>query len=200
MPNTTFPHQKSVRIHREVARTDFLGIKNENWQAAARDLRPHALVLYLYLASNADNYTLALSPAAVREAVGMARSTYNDQVQILIDKGYLILSHGNTYDFYEVPQPRAVRNYNDNNTSLGYNVYNDNPRAVNEITDAVNLCTADNREINNSTNAINNDKINIGFPSRIEVPKVKEIVISIPKSEGKSRPQVQEKKHSTFEF
>jgi hypothetical protein len=31
MPNITYPHQKTVRIHREVARTDFLGIKNENW-------------------------------------------------------------------------------------------------------------------------------------------------------------------------
>lgn len=66
-------------------------------------MRPHALLLYLYLASNADNYTLALSQAAVREAVGMARTTYHDQVQVLIDKGYLVLSHGNTYDFYEVP-------------------------------------------------------------------------------------------------
>ena len=189
MPNTTYPHQKSVCIHREVARTDFLGIKNENWQAAARDLRPHALVLYLYLASNADNYTLALSPAAVRESVGMARSTYNDQVQILIDKGYLVLSHGNTYDFYEVPQPRAVRNYNDNNTRLGYNVDNDNPGDVNDVTDAVNLCTADNREINNSENDINNKITNIDFPSRIETPKVREIVISKPEAEGKKRPK-----------
>ena len=78
MPNITFPNQKSVRIHREVAKTNFLGIKNENWQAAARDLRPFSLALYLYLASNADNYTLALSPVAVEEAIGMRRSTYND--------------------------------------------------------------------------------------------------------------------------
>ena len=78
MPNMTYPNQKMVCIHREVARSDFLGIKNENWQAAARDLRPHALMLYLYLASNADNYTLALSPVAVQEAIGMPRSTYND--------------------------------------------------------------------------------------------------------------------------
>lgn len=198
MPNTTFPHQKSVRIHREVARTDFLGIKNANWQAAARDLRPHAFILYLYLASNADNYTLALSPVAVREAVGMARSTYNDQVQNLIDKGYLVLSHGNTYDFYEVPQPRAVRDLND--TSLVINSDDHLTTAVNEVTDAVNLCTASNREINNSANSINNESINIEFPSRIEVPKVKEIVIKSPKAEGRSRPPVQEKKPKTFEF
>ena len=198
MPNTTFPHQKSVRIHREVARTDFLGIKNANWQAAARDLRPHAFILYLYLASNADNYTLALSPVAVREAVGMARSTYNDQVQNLIDKGYLVLSHGNTYDFYEVPQPRAVRDLND--TSLVINSDEHLTTAVNEVTDAVNLCTASNREINNSANSINNESINIEFPSRIEAPKVKEIVIKSPKAEGRSRPPVQEKKPNTFEF
>ena len=198
MPNTTFPHQKSVRIHREVARTDFLGIKNANWQAAARDLRPHALILYLYLASNADNYTLALSPVAVREAVGMARSTYNDQVQNLIDKGYLVLSHGNTYDFYEVPQPRAVRDLND--TSLVINSDEPLTRAVNEVTDAVKSCTPEDREINNSANSINNESINIESPSRIEAPKVKEIVIKVPKAEGRSRPPVQENKQSTFEF
>lgn len=72
--------------------------------------------------------------------------------------------------------------------------------AVNEVTDAVNLCTASNREINNSANSINNESINIEFPSRIEVPKVKEIVIKSPKAEGRSRPPVQEKKPKTFEF
>jgi len=66
MPNYTFPNQRMVCVHRERASADFLGIKNENWMAAARDLSAHALKLYLYLASNADNYKLALSPAAVR--------------------------------------------------------------------------------------------------------------------------------------
>ena len=75
----TVPNQRVVTIHREKARSDFLGIKNENWQSAARDLGAHALLLYLYLASNADGYDLALSPAAIRQAVGMARSTYHDQ-------------------------------------------------------------------------------------------------------------------------
>lgn len=74
----TYPNQRMVKIHREPFKSDFLGIKNENWQAAARDLRPHALLLYFYLASNANNYSLALSPAAVHEAIGMPRSTYND--------------------------------------------------------------------------------------------------------------------------
>ena len=165
MPNTTYPNQKRVCIHREIARTDFLGIKNENWQAAARDLRPHALVLYLYLASNADNYTLALSPAAVREAIGMARSTYNDQVQNLMDKGYLVLSHGNTYDFYEVPQKRNIQNNND--TSLAYDYNDDYPVIVEDATRAVKNRPTGDREINNSENVINNEEKNIDYSSTL---------------------------------
>lgn len=107
MPSITYPNQRLVRIHRESAKTDFLGIKNENWQAASRDLGAHALQLYLYLASNANNYTSALSPVAVRQAIGMARSTYHDQFHKLVDKGYLVPGTGNTFDFYEVPQTAA---------------------------------------------------------------------------------------------
>ncbi len=104
MPQITFPNQRMVKIHRESAKADFLGIKNENWQAAARDLGAHGLRLYLYFAANANNFTLALSPAAVRAAVGIPRSTYFDQFAILVNKGYLVPATGNTYDFYEVPQ------------------------------------------------------------------------------------------------
>ena len=90
MPPMTFPNQRVVRIHRESVKSDFLGIKNENWQAASRDLGAHGLRLYLYLASNANNYNLALSPAAARAAIGIPRSTYFDQFAILVDKGYLV--------------------------------------------------------------------------------------------------------------
>jgi hypothetical protein len=66
-------------------------------------------MLYLYLASNANNFTVALSPAAIRQEIGMARSTYHDQFHILVDKGYLVPSHGNTFEFYEIPQPRTAQ-------------------------------------------------------------------------------------------
>ena len=41
----TVPNQRVVTIHREKARSDFLGIKNENWQSAARDLGAHLTAL-----------------------------------------------------------------------------------------------------------------------------------------------------------
>ena len=74
--------------------------------AASRDLGAHALRLYLYLAANANNYSLALSPAALLEEIGMPRTTYHDQFKILEAKGYLVHRSGNTYDFYEKPQTR----------------------------------------------------------------------------------------------
>lgn len=106
----TYPHQRVVNIHREPINTDFLGIKNENWQYAARDLKPFGCMLYLYLAANRDNFKLVLSPAAVRQAIGMAQSTYRDQFNILLEKGYLVQTGGNTFDFFE--KPRAAANVN----------------------------------------------------------------------------------------
>lgn len=107
MPET-YPNQRMVRVHRERATAPFLGINNDNWQYALRDLGPYAFQLYLYCAANADNYTIALSPVAVRQAIGMARSTYRDQFDKMVDKGYLVPSHGNTFEFFEIPQARAV--------------------------------------------------------------------------------------------
>ncbi|MBQ8279293.1 MAG: hypothetical protein IJZ23_05580 [Roseburia sp.] len=121
MPSTV-PHQRVVHIHREQLCGDFLGIKNENWQAASRTLGAHALRLYMYLAANANNFELALSPAALEASIGMPRSTYQDQFRKLINYGYLIPRSGNKYDFYETPQD-ATR-INETNTTDGYDFEN----------------------------------------------------------------------------
>ena len=190
MPNT-FPNQRTIKVNREVARRDFLGIKNDNWQAAARDLGAHALMLYMYLASNADGYNLALSPVAVRQAIGMARSTYHDQFHKLVDKGYLVPSTGNTFEFYEAPKT-AAQTKNEvsadgqkNFECTGDNIQEDRDR------DTV---LSENTEINNITNTPNNKGINNenkiqGETVIIQKPQVREIVIKSPKAEGKSRPK-----------
>jgi len=150
MPNTV-PNQRLIAIHRERAASDFLGIKNSSWQAAARDLGAHALMLYLYFASNANGFMLTLSPAAIRQAVGMPQSTYRDQFTKLIDRGYLVQrGESNTYDFYETPKRATHTEKND--TSDGYDFTADafgTPQAVNDE-------AAEDIEINiNNTNMIN---------------------------------------------
>lgn len=168
---TTYPNQRTVKIHREVAKSDFLGIKNSNWQAAARDLRAQGLLLYLYLASNADNYTLALSPAAVREAIGMPRSTYADQFQLLLDRGYLVPKSGNTYDFYEIPKPRNVTQIGNDVTSA---VYDDTLNTNNGQASTAFVIQKPQQEIqiNNSTTNNKYNEINIDNEST-QNPKAK---------------------------
>ncbi len=188
-----------VKVHREKAKSDFLGIKNENWKAASRDLGPYALQLYLYLASNADNYTLALSPVAVRQAIGMARSTYHDQFHKLVDQGYLVQSNGNTFEFYEVPKA-ATQTQND----LSANVdFEESPPCGNSVSPDGHNIMPENIEINKNDN-INNTGINnqlISGEGVIQKPQIKEIVISRPGAEGKNRPKpIEQPKKAEFVF
>ncbi len=127
-------------------------------------MSPHALLLYLYLASNADNYTFALSPAAITAEVGMPRSTYHDQFNILVNKGYLVNTHGNTYDFYERPQTRPVTHNLEERSPHGLN-FEDNPADEFSMEQPVSNGTGDRIEINNRyiNNSVNRKKKNSGF-------------------------------------
>ena len=193
MPNVSYPNQRMVKVHRESVKTDFLGIKNENWQAASRDLGAHALMLYLYLASNADGYNLALSPAAVRQAIGMARSTYHDQFHKLVDKGYLVPSCGNTFEFYEVP--KAATQSNKTMSEDGQHIA-EYPNDDTPNTNDVQGISAEDIEINNTENSPNNTVINnrlVWEGEEIQEPKITEIVIKTPVATGSKRPKPIEK-------
>lgn len=201
MPPITFPNQRMVRVHRERASADFLGIKNANWQAASRDLGAHALQLYLYLASNANNYTVALSPQAVRQTIGMARSTYHDQFYKLVDRGYLVPSTGNSFEFYEVPQ--AATQTQKEMTADGLEFEESPSNGEQQGSGGLSVLPED-IEINNMTNTPNNSGINnemISGEVVIQKPKVKEIVIPRPVAEGKGRPKpVEQPKKAEFVF
>lgn len=189
----TFPNQKIIKINREAAKSDFLGIKNSNWQAAAIDLGAHALMLYLYLASNANGYSLALSPAAILQAIGMPRSTYQDQFQKLIKKGYLVQENGNTYNFYEKPQQSHTDKLSKNQEPTDGLNFNECTSADNSNTSAVQNKPRENIEINNiniKNNKINNQNFSTnGLPTTTDVyiPKVVEIVIPPPRREDKTQ-------------
>lgn len=187
-PAITFPHQRMVKVHREKAKSDFLGIKNENWQAASRDLGAHALQLYLYLASNADNYTLALSPAAIRQTIGMARSTYHDQFDKLVLKRYLVPSHGNTYEFFEVPQPATQTQKAMTADGLDFE---ESPPCDTPMPSHGQTGTGQDIEIDNratQTDSLINTQNETESKAEIYIPKVKEVVISSPVATGKQRP------------
>ena len=200
MPPVTYPNQRLVRVHRERAAKDFLGIKNENWMAASRILGAPALRLYLYLAANADNYTFALSPAAITRDIGMARSTYGDQFKKLVNMGYLVPAGGNTYDFYEVPQA-ATQTKNDV-TADGQDFEECATDGQEQPQDDT-VGTGDMIEINNTELTDNADINNQNESQSVTVfcPKVKEITIPRPVAEGRNRPKpVQQQKQAVFDF
>ncbi len=198
MPPITYPNQRVVKIHREPVKSDFLGIKNENWQAASRDLGAHGLRLYLYLASNANNYNLALSPAAARAAVGIPRSTYFDQFAVLVDKRYLVPGAGNTYDFYEVPQPATQTQ---KEMTAGGLDFEESPGSGEQEGCGGYTVSPENIEINNMTDTPNIPGINNRLEESVAViqkPQVKEIVIPRPVAEGRNRPKPIEKEGFVF--
>ena len=201
MPPMTFPNQRVVRIHRESVKSDFLGIKNENWQAASRDLGAHGLRLYLYLASNANNYNLALSPAAARAAIGIPRSTYFDQFAILVDKGYLVPATGNTYDFYEVPHSTTQ---SQKEVSAGGLNFEEAPSHGTQEGSDGQVILPEDIEIYNNADTPNNQAINISddkVAEEIQKPQVKEIVIPRPVAEGRNRPKpIEQAEKAVFVF
>lgn len=197
MPNNnfkTYPNQRTVKIHREKATTDFLGIKNENWKAANRNLSSHALKLYMYLASNANNFELALSPAAILKEIDMARSTYHDQFHILESKGYIKDLGSNRYEFFETPQPSH------DNTSKEFSDGYDFTTDELPIPTAANSVLAEDIEINNNksqNNIINSEENPIVEPYK---PKEQVIYIKRPEARGTNRPKPIERKKPFSDF
>ena len=104
----TVPNQNVMIIHRNYPEANFLQISNQHWQNMIKETGdPYALVLYLYFASNANNYHLEISPVAIQNATGLARSTYYKKMELLEKKGYVVHRKGNVYDFYETPHQKT---------------------------------------------------------------------------------------------
>lgn len=100
----------------------------------------------------------------------------------------MVNTHGNTFEFYEVPQ--AAAQTKNSMTADGLD-FEEHPSSDTPICSDGHAILPENIEINNrdsvTDSSINNDNES---PERtpIAIPKVKEIVIQRPKAEGKNRP------------
>ena len=173
MPQVTYPNQRIINIHRERASSDFLGIKNSNWMAASRVLGAHALRLYLYLAANRDGYILALSPAAIQEAIGMPASTYRDQFRKLQNFGYIENVCGNTYNFYEVPRAPLPSKEMGEQREPSTMDFEEEAAAVDKMELPADLLMSEGREINNNAIQQIEETINNRAAASSRVPSVR---------------------------
>lgn len=80
---------------------------------ANKVLTPYGLQLYLYLASNLNDYQFALSPAAAEEDAGIRSTSFHKYFRLLEIEGYVVWRHGNVFDFYPAPRPANERTHPD---------------------------------------------------------------------------------------
>lgn len=78
-----------------------------------KTLSPYGLQLYLYLASNNNEYQFALSPAAAEEYAGIKSTSFHKYLRLLEIEGYLVWRKGNSFDFYTSPREPAERTHPD---------------------------------------------------------------------------------------
>ncbi|MBR5823810.1 MAG: hypothetical protein IKY67_06675 [Paludibacteraceae bacterium] len=72
-------------------------------EEAARDLDAGAFKLWCYFAKNQNCYDFDLSSKAVEETFGIKIKQYNNAIKELESKGYLVITKGNNYNFFEKP-------------------------------------------------------------------------------------------------
>lgn len=104
----TTPNQKSIVTKKTLVDTEntYSKINIEAVCTAARMLSDKTFKLYMRMNLHQNNYTYALSPADIKEVMGLSVGQYRAAVKEMIQKMYLVLVEGrkNLYRFYEYPQ------------------------------------------------------------------------------------------------
>lgn len=107
----TVPNQKTVTTRSAKHDKDnvYAAINIKAMEIAMSLLKPNTFKVWCYMAKNQNNYTFALSCADACAFCKMSKPTYLASIQELIDNGYLVNTHGNSYDFYEMlPEEKEV--------------------------------------------------------------------------------------------
>ena len=101
----TVPNQKIVEVVKEPCNQNnyYARINLEAMSEAALDLDAGAFKLWIYFAKNQNEYEFALSSKEIEKTFGMKIKQYNNAVKTLEDKGYLVNTKGNKYEFREKP-------------------------------------------------------------------------------------------------
>lgn len=103
----TVPNQKIVTVikHKCDKNNLYSTINLQVKREAAQNLDAGAFKLWNYFADNQSYYTFGLSRTAIENTYGIKKKQYDNGIQELIEKGYLVKIEGtnNQYNFYEAP-------------------------------------------------------------------------------------------------
>ena len=118
---STYPNQKVIHINKKSYKSNFLQVGIDEWQEAFKELKPSTFAIYLYLASNADGFDLALSQKAIENALGIKKTAYHNAIAELKEKGYIRTIQGNIESFFTAPVRKCELRENELNNELRKN-------------------------------------------------------------------------------
>lgn len=99
--------QKCIHIVKDKDEKDiWTSLNKKSLFEAIKNLSKPGLELYLYLASNINDFELGLGPTPVFNAIGMSLSSYRRGVEDLENKGYLVYSGEKVIDPNGVEAPK----------------------------------------------------------------------------------------------
>lgn len=103
-----YANQNQVVVKRSIpdkgTKQPYICIYTKNIETAARTLGGVAFKLYLYIASNSNDYTFDYSPQHFSEVYGVSLQRARDAFKELIKEGYLIETDSHRYEFSETPR------------------------------------------------------------------------------------------------
>lgn len=185
----TVPNQKIITVikHKCDKNNLYSTINLQVKREAAQNLDAGAFKLWNYFADNQSYYTFGLSRTAIENTYGIKKRQYDNGIQELIEKKYLVKVKGtnNQYNFYEAPwlennknatwQQKDTTEQNDKNATQC-----SKDTAPQQQKDTTPQCSKDTRNITYNT-TFNNTK-SAGQPQiSSEIPKEKELNIDISK-------------------
>ena len=96
-----YPNQRIITIKKNATTENILDY--ETTMKAMRDLKPTTHHVWMYLNANENGCEFALSRKDIMKQTGISSSSYDNAIKELKEKGYLIHTTDNRYDFYAVP-------------------------------------------------------------------------------------------------
>lgn len=175
----TVPNQKIITVikHKCDKNNLYSTINLQVKREAAQNLDAGAFKLWNYFADNQSYYTFGLSRTAIENAYGIKKRQYDNGIQELIEKKYLVKIEGtnNQYNFYEAPwlennknatwqQKDTTEQNNKNATQCSKDT------APQQQKDTTSQCSKDTRNITYNT-TFNNTKSVGPSQNSSEIPK-----------------------------
>lgn len=175
----TVPNQKVITVikHKCDKNNLYSTINLQVKREAAQNLDAGAFKLWNYFADNQSYYTFGLSRTAIENAYGIKKRQYDNGIQELIEKKYLVKVEGtnNQYNFYEAPwlennknatwQQKDTAEQNDKNTTQC-----SKDTTSQQQKDTAPQCSKDTRNITYNT-TFNNTKSVEPSQNSSEIPK-----------------------------